>query len=695
FWFIKIQAADSFLAQSLRNDFRQRLESTDLFSFVENGLNELTIEGLPKPLWDKRYLLIDEDFSIAGIDAAIKQRVPDFLLGLDAGVEAMIGADPYLAAMDVLERSSPIAVDEAPNWISSDGGFYLIAESQQPAFDMEAQQLIAATVADLAAEFNLTQSVYGVGAYGASLKQSISGEAQYRSILASILVVLVLLFMYRRSLIVLLGVVPLALGALSALAAVTLAFGKVHGITLAFGFTLLGVAIDYPLHVFSHMRGGVATIKSIWPTMRIGALSTVLAFLAISISGSSGLAQLGLFSAVGVATALLVSVTLLPAVIRYSHSRVSEELVPGARRNLSLRHWGWLPLLILGSSMLVYKGASLWTDDLSTLTPLSKEVLVRDQSLRKNFGAPDIRYLILLKSSSKEILLQQTEALALQLSSPESGVEFIQSVSDLVPSLASQQRRYAAALSLSPATVEQSAAAAGFVAGTFQLFVDHLEFMRLEPEYVTEADYLGTPFQDIIESRLYQRDGDWYSVSLLAGLSSETGLQQALATSGFDALLVDLKAASGSLLATYRQQVLKMLGWALLVIAGLLFIELGAAQRLVWIAGTLAASVTFTLGLTGIVLGSLNVFNLVAVVLIAGLGLDYALFLSHTGSSKSTGNDSVLSSRHAISASFLSTAAGFCALSFSSVPMLSGLGVTVLIGVLAAYFIARIGISDS
>ncbi len=62
--------------------------------------------------------------------------------------------------------------------------------------------------------------------------------------------------------------------------------------------------------------------------------------------------------------------------------------------------------------------------------------------------------------------------------------------------------------------VEQAAEAAGFVPGAFQLFVDHLASMRLQPEYVTESDYLGTPFQDLIESRLYQRDGNWYSVSV-------------------------------------------------------------------------------------------------------------------------------------------------------------------------------------
>ena len=101
---------------------------------------------------------------------------------------------------------------------------------------------------------------------------------------------------------------------LAGLAAVSLVFEDVHGITLAFGFTMLGIAIDYPLHLFSHARNvpGRTAIQRIWPTLRLGVTSTAIAYLALLFSGSQGLAQLGTFTVTGVIFALLVTRTWLP-----------------------------------------------------------------------------------------------------------------------------------------------------------------------------------------------------------------------------------------------------------------------------------------------------------------------------------------------------------------------------------------------
>ena len=49
----------------------------------------------------------------------------------------------------------------------------------------------------------------------------------------------------------LLGLLPIASGALAGIAAVSLAFGFVHGITLGFGVTLIGESLDYAIYLFT------------------------------------------------------------------------------------------------------------------------------------------------------------------------------------------------------------------------------------------------------------------------------------------------------------------------------------------------------------------------------------------------------------------------------------------------------------
>ena len=127
--------------------------------------------------------------------------------------------------------------------------------------------------------------------------------------------VLLLLVAYRSLPVLVLGSLPLVSAGLVGLAAVSAAFGDVHGITLAFGFTLIGVAQDYPMHLFSHQRRGMMprdNVRALWPTLATGVASTCIAYLAFLFSGVSGLAQLAVFTISGLAVAGLSTRFLLP-----------------------------------------------------------------------------------------------------------------------------------------------------------------------------------------------------------------------------------------------------------------------------------------------------------------------------------------------------------------------------------------------
>ena len=94
------------------------------------------------------------------------------------------------------------------------------------------------------------------------------------------------------------------------MAVVSAFFGTVHGITLAFGFTLIGVAQDYPLHLLSHRRPDrepVAIARELWPTLATGVASTCIAYFTFLFSGVIGLAQLACFTVAGLAVAGLTT----------------------------------------------------------------------------------------------------------------------------------------------------------------------------------------------------------------------------------------------------------------------------------------------------------------------------------------------------------------------------------------------------
>ena len=138
------------------------------------------------------------------------------------------------------------------------------------------------------------------------------------SLCATLLVTTLLFASYGSVSVLVLTLLPLTSAILAGIVAVSVVFGFIHGMTLAFGITLLGVVDDYPIHLFSHLTResrAPAVMKEIWPTMRLGVVATALGFSALLLSGFPGLSQLGLFAMVGLFTAACVTRWVLPHIV--------------------------------------------------------------------------------------------------------------------------------------------------------------------------------------------------------------------------------------------------------------------------------------------------------------------------------------------------------------------------------------------
>ena len=87
---------------------------------------------------------------------------------------------------------------------------------------------------------------------------------------------------------------------------------------IAFGFTLIGVVQDYPIHLFSHQRPGISpwvNARSLWSTLATGVVSTCIAYVTFLFSGVDGLKQLAVFTIAGLGAAAISTRFLLPALI--------------------------------------------------------------------------------------------------------------------------------------------------------------------------------------------------------------------------------------------------------------------------------------------------------------------------------------------------------------------------------------------
>ena len=212
-------------------------------------------------------------------------------------------------------------------WFSSDlRRALLLAETQAAGFDMESQEQLQGQIREAfrrvagvptgAAPVHLVMT--GPSVIAVEMQQTIQHDVWRLSLCATLLVTTFLFVSYGSVSILALSFLPLTSAILVGIVAVDLAFGFIHGMTLAFGITLLGVVDDYPIHLFSHLTResrAPAVMKEIWPTMRLGVVATALGFSALLLSGFPGLSQLGLFAMVGLFTAACVTRWVLPHIV--------------------------------------------------------------------------------------------------------------------------------------------------------------------------------------------------------------------------------------------------------------------------------------------------------------------------------------------------------------------------------------------
>jgi predicted exporter len=173
----------------------------------------------------------------------------------------------------------------------------------------------------------------------------------------------------------------------------------------------------------------------------------------------------------------------------------------------------------------------------------------------------------------------------------------------------------------------------------------------------------------------------------LAGVRDAGALGAALRARGDAAVLhVDLKAEADALVAGYRQESLRLFALGLACIAVLVFAGLrdaGATLRVLAPALAAALATVATLLATG---SRLTIVHLVALLLVIGVGLNYALFFNRRAADEA---ERALT-RLTVLAASLTTLCAALALAACETPVLRAIGATVLAGTLFAFVLAAL-----
>lgn len=665
------------------------------YSQVLNGSFDIT--ALDERLLPYRYLLsptLDtERMDAAFLRDELQQRLDELSSPAASLLKGLLPRDPTLEVLKLAERWTPLRSPEIREgvWFSAQDEALLLVQTQAPGFDPDAQSV---AVGGIQRAFNAlpdhagaTLTLSGPGYFSVVVNAQTRGQAEWIGRISTVGFIVLLLLAYRSVGSLLLSALPIASAALAGIATLVLLFPQVHGITLAFGFTLLGVAQEYPIRVLSHRRAGenaMQSVRDLWPLLLTAIASACIAYAAFYASGVSGLKQLAVFTVTGLLVAGFSTRYLLPYLLPERVRDVADMrwLIHARHVVDALPRPRWIPLIVALATvlMLVFARGSFWQNDLAALTPLPQDLLQRDARLREALGAPDVRYLLILESSSEQGVLALSERLqpAVDALIAHHAVDAVELPSRYLPSEATQRGRQQK-LPDRPALEEMLAEAQQgmpFQPGLFKPFVDDVQAARTLP-LLTPSRFATSPLGQRLSAMLVQRSDRWLGLGTLSGVHDVAALQQLAQNSGGAVRVLDLKEAAESLVADYRTRILRALFVAALLLVVTIALALRSLRRAWHVLAPMTLATFLVLAVERVAGVEVSLFHLVALILAAGLGLHYALFFE-----RDTGDPAEQRrTLHATLVCVLSALLVFGMLAWSSIPVLRAIGLTVSLGV--------------
>ena len=483
---------------------------------------------------------------------------------------------------------------------------------------------------------------------------------------------------------------PIALGLLSAGAGILVATlvlvlvdGELHLVTLAFGASLIGEAVDYAiLFCAAHLAAGnrwtpQTGIAQVRPALTVAVATSLLAYALLGLLPFPGVSQVARFALVGLVVAYLSVQWLLPG-LRVRPSRRDPIAATDWAARLLVR---WRSVLSGGRAVAIGALTLLaclpgWfalqaNDDVRLLVPRQPELVQQDAAIKRLTGFDaGTRFFLVRGSSEEEVLLRESHLTRRLRELERAGaLSGHQAVSDFVPPRALQAENRAlvekhvfadrAALSRTLIEVGFRAEAAKALPGEFD--------RAARP--VTVGDWLASPLSTPFR-HLWAPAGDTVPASVVTITGEREPARVALAAAGLDGVaLVDKAASVSALLGWYRAWAGPGLAAAGLMMLIVLVVRYGARAALIVLVPVLLAE-ALSLSLFGYAGVPVTLFAVVGWTLGLGIGVNYSIFLRE-------GIDRPGATAMAVMLSACTTLLGFGLLAFSGVPALHHFGLAL------------------
>lgn len=541
---------------------------------------------------------------------------------------------------------------------------------------------------------------FGAALIAVANAQQIKNDIQFTVGITLTFLLLIFILYYRKLLVPVILFVPTLFGGLLAMALLLVIRSEISVISLGIGSVLLGVTLDYSLHILTHIRNNETLnnlYKDVTEPILMSSLTTAMAFLCLLFLNSQALQDLGIFAAVSVVGASVFALVFVPLVYKNTKGRKEQLsfLDRIAEHSFHKNKWllmGLIALMLI--SAFTYNRVA-FDKDISKLNYEPKEI---QEAMRRLDALTDISsksvYLATF-GKSVEGTLQLNDSIHHKLKrlKEENKIGSFSSVGALVHSQQNQHKKLAEwnrfwsdeKRNKVENDLIESGNPMGFKPQTFEPFYQFLnkEFKTLNPE-----DYQQIP--SMILEDFISTEANFTTITTLVKLNDDNAHDIKAYFKGIpNTLVIDRQEMNETFLGNLKNDFYNLIGYCILAVLLVLFLFFRSFTLTFITATPIFLTWFLTLGIMGLLHIKFNIFNIIISTFIFGLGIDYSIFMTK-GLLKElrTGEKVIATHKTSIMLSVLTTILGVGVLVLAKHPALFSISIVSIIGIFSAMLTA-------
>jgi predicted exporter len=696
------------------------LAADDEVARVRVGWDPALRQDIDELYFPRRFQFAAEDPTTLGerlSDAGLEQTASELVEQLRApnpdDLAKQLARDPLLAYQAQERRigqARPAPIDEGDGegrFVTEDGRAVVFVTTVHSPFDFDSQRPLQHAITERFAELDreaqaagddLTMIQSGVARFALEAESQIRNDIRRISTISLIGVIALFLLLFRSVWMLVLSMLPLLAGFLTATGLSLLVFEELHVLTLVFGASLIGVCIDYPIHLFTHHalyhdsehHNVVAGVR---PGLLLGALTTMAGFVGMGWAAFPGIREISAFASLGILAALATTLWVLPVLLpkntqlarpqRWVMAGAAHVMksMAGSRSVLSVMLLGAMVVMAIGLPRLEYQ------DDVSVLTESSPEVLAEEEEIRSLVSRMDVGRAIVVFGADDEEALTRDQEVHRRLLEAEAAGELtgLRSIYNfLLPgSVQTANFAHVCAREQLPAALERAYARHGLPVDYARFEAEFVELCAAKPKVLEWPVLADSALGPVVAPLRFEYGRQTALVTYVSGVEDMRNIQARMG--GTEGVIVfDQRALMTELFGRQRSQATELVGFGLLAVLVILFARHGELRSTLaaFTPSILAAGTT--LALLALFNQSLTLMHVIGLVLVLSMGVDYGVFLTESRGDRRE----VAATIFSLMACCTSTVLSIGLLGLSSNPGLQALGVTTGIGVLLSLILA-------